>query len=437
MDYHEDPRESEKLPDEEHEEEYAFLQETRKDEKSRGRIGRSTLIKCACLGLVFGIAASLGFFALKPWAQRLFLGNPDEVTIPEDQTEETEKGSADTEEASAAVSEGAETEETPALSLDNYREMNTALFTVGNEAERFVAEITGVSGETDLSEAGQEETGVSGVIVADNGPEYLIFASSQAARSAEEFQAEFVDGKSYRAEMKQRDENLGFAVYSVQKAELSESTKGRILVAELGSSGTVSQGDTIIALGSPFGYGGAMGFGVVASPNNTKQNADGEYRLLCTDISGAENGTGVLVNINGEVVGMIDQSISGEESANLVIGYGISDLKSVIERLSNGKAVPYLGITGVTVTEELASEQGLPKGVYVQEVQADSPAMEAGIQSGDVIVEMGKDKISTLSAYHSLLMKQEAGNTVKLKGRRKGAGDYVEVDYTVTVGSRQ
>lgn len=426
MGYDEEPKDRENTPEGEPGEKYAFLQETVKDEKGRGRIKRSTIAKCAGLGLVFGLTASLGFFAAKPLAERVVLDNPNQVTIPEEETEEEPEA---TEEDTVVV---------PELTLDNYREMNKALYDVGSEASKCVVEMTGV-GEEDDWQGNEYDKGnsVSGIIVADNGPEYLIFASSLAARDAESVQAKFVDGKTYSAEVKQTDENLGFAVYSVAKSALSDSTKGRIAVAVLGSSASISQGDTVIALGSPFGYAGAMGFGVVASPKNTIQNPDGEYRLICTDISGARNGTGALVNINGEIVGIIDQSISNEDSMNLVTGYGISDLKSIIELLSNGEQVPYLGITGVTVTEEIAEEQGIPEGVYVQEVRADSPAMAAGIQSGDVIVGIGKETIVTLSAYHAQLLKQEVGSSVKLRGMRKGNDGYVDVSYTVTIGSCQ
>ena len=389
MEYHEEPRDRDNTPDVEPEEEYAFLQETLKDEKGKGRISRGMILKYACLGLVFGLAASLGFFALKPWAESRNLDDPDKVTIPEEPPEETEE-----------VSE--EINEPQPLTIDNYREMNKALYDVGNETARCVAEVMGAGTEDDWQGTEYDKSGsVSGIIVADNGPELLIFASSRAAADVENIQVKFVDGKTYKAGLKQKDENLGFAVYLVQKNSLSDSTKNRVTVAELGSSAVVSQGDTMIALGSPFGYAGAMGFGVAASSKNTILNPDGEYRLICTDISGAGNGTGALVNINGEIVGMIDQSISEEDSMNLVTGYGISDLKSVIELLSNGTQVPYLGITGVTVTEEIAERQGIPVGVYVQEVQADSPAMAAGIQSGDVIDGIGKEKIMTCLLYTS------------------------------------
>lgn len=433
MGYQEEPKDRENTPDTEpardteiSHDEYAFLQETIKDEKKKGRITKGAVARWAGLGLVFGIAASLGFFAVKPWAERMVLGNPDEVTIPAEETEEETEGSEEEETAA------------PELTLDNYREMNQALYDVGSEASRCVAEVTGTTPEDDWQGTEYDkENSVSGIVVADNGVEYLIFASSSVASDTEGLQVTFVDGRTYGAELKQKDENLGFAVYSVAKNILADSTRAQIAVAVLGTSGSMSQGDTVIALGSPFGYGGAMGFGVVASPKNTIQNPDGEYRLLCTDISGSRNGTGALVNVKGEVVGIIDQSISSEDSMNLVTGYGISDLKSVIELLSNGSQVPWLGITGTTVTEEIEEAQGIPAGVYVQQVQADSPAMEAGIQSGDVITGMGKETIATLSAYHAQLMKQEVGSTVKLKGMRMGNGGYVDVEYTVTIGSCQ
>ena len=195
----------------------------------------------------------------------------------------------------------------PALTLDNYREMNQALYEVGSETSRCVAEIIGFGEEDDWQGTDYDkENSISGILVADNGQEYLIFGSSSVAKDSERIQARFIDGKSYNARVKQRDENLGFAVYAVQKNTVSDSTKKKIEVAVLGISGTMSQGDTVIALGSPFGYANAMGFGVVASPKNSIQITDGEYRLICTDISGAKNGTGALANIKGEIVGIID-----------------------------------------------------------------------------------------------------------------------------------
>ena len=425
MENHGDPRDREGESGTEYEE-YEFLQETLKDEKKRGRIRKSTIIKCAVLGLVFGMTASLGFFALKPWAEDLILGDPDEITIPEE--EEDQENTDTTEEDQSLV-----------VSMDHYREMNAALTEIADKAKCSMARISVIADETVDAEnaTGEEAAGtnsVTGVIVADNGQEYLIFGSNRVCQNGETVEVTFADGRSYVANVKQTDGTLGYAVYAVHKSSLAASTAEKIQVAALGRTGTAEQGNTIIAMGDPFGYGDSIGFGVIASSGTEKNRTDGEYRVIGTDISGAADGTGALFNVNGEVVGMIDAS-AGEEDTTTVTAYGISDLKPVIECLSNGESVPYLGITGVTVTEEIANEQEIPGGVYVQNVEADSPAMAAGIQSGDVITEIDKADVTTLSAYHAALMKQKTGDSIRIKGMRKGTDGYVDVQYNVTVGS--
>ena len=170
---------------------------------------------------------------------------------------------------------------------------------------------------------------------------------------------------------------------------------------------SVQKGDAVAVLGKPFGYAGAVGFGTIANSRNELDADDGSYQLLCTDIGAAEDGTGVIVNLSGEVVGIIDQSISDNSSKRLVTGYGISGLKSEIELLSNGQAVPYVGIRGLDVTAEIEA-QGIPNGVYVQTVEPDSPAMAAGIQSGDIITEAAGKKISSLAVYQSVMRDQKA-----------------------------
>ena len=146
MENHGDPRDREGESGAEHEE-YEFLQETLKDEKKRGRIGKSTIIKCAALGLVFGMAASLGFFALKPWAEDLMLGDPDEITIPE---EEEDEGNTAT----------AEEEQSLVVSMDHYREMSAALTEIADKAKYSMARISVAADDTVDAEniTGADET---------------------------------------------------------------------------------------------------------------------------------------------------------------------------------------------------------------------------------------------------------------------------------------
>ena len=77
----------------------------------------------------------------------------------------------------------------------------------------------------------------------------------------------------------------------------------------------------------------------------------------------------------------------------------------------------------------------MPTGIYVTQVSTDSPAMAAGIQNGDVLQELAGEKLSNLLSYEKAVLECKVGQPVKLKGKRRGAGGYVDIDFTVTVGS--
>ena len=205
----------------------------------------------------------------------------------------------------------------------------------------------------------------------------------------------------------------------------------------LGNSNLTRRGELVIALGKPFGYAGGYGYGSVSSVQKQISPADGDYGLILTDIPGDENGTGVLLNTSGEMIGLIQNRITSGEHVQVTNALAISDLKAIIELLSNNKSVPYIGIYGTDVTETIEKEQGIPRGVYVRTVEAESPAMAAGIQSGDVITSIGKAKVTTLNAYQNSVIQYKTGEVVILHGKRKGNDGYVEIDFKVTIGSRE
>lgn len=105
--------------------------------------------------------------------------------------------------------------------------------------------------------------------------------------------------------------------------------------------------------------------------------------------------------------------------------------------MANGESVPYIGVYGTTVTGELQQNEGMPSGLYVIEVDPDSPAMAAGIQSGDIITEAAGKKISSLAVYQSVMRDQKSGSKIRLKGQRQGSGGYVDISFDVTVGSKE
>lgn len=415
-----------KVSGEVEDQEYSFLQETIKRDRRRERRG---IFRMAGLGLVFGVCACFSFSAMKPTMDRIFQDDPQQVTIPPEE-EPVEPEPEQEEEPEQEIVQ-------QTLDADSYRQMQKSLTSIAVAVNRSVVEIVGVTGDQDWTEETNDyKNSVSGVIVADNGQELLVLGKSSVVKDASEIQVIFNDGSNYPAVLKKSDENLGFGIYAVSRADVTDSTWAQIETAVLGSSNAMSKGDVAIVLGKPFGYAGAMGFGSVASGKNMLDLADGQYRLINTDIAGSKNGSGFIVNLQGEIIALIDQSVAEEGSTELIIGYGITDVKDEIEFLSNGEGVPYIGIRGVDVTEDI-EEQGIPKGLYVKNVETDSPAMAAGIQSGDVITNMEDTEIERFATYHSVLMETSVGKEITLKGQRQGADGYVDIEFRVTIGVKE
>lgn len=408
-------------PDQEPEK-YSFLQEKIKDETfSRKKV----FYKISWLvgkGLLFGVAASIGFFALKPWAESTFQKNPDKIEIPKDEDAQD----------TAQINKQPTQEE---LTIESYKELNTLLVQAAAEAEKCVVEISCIQETDSWTRESDIYNKKSGVIVADNGQELLILTDMDILSDFSQLQVKFADNTKCTATLKQKDANINMAVIGVDRAQIKETTWERIKVAELGNSNTMAQGKPVIALGNPFGNSDGMAFGIVSSMKQKEVRADGEYGLVVTDIPWSGEGSGILFNIDGAVVGIVDSSLGAE--TGVMSAYGISSIKNEIELMSNAKKVPYIGIRGIQISDEVAAAQNIPKGFCVTEIEADSPAMRAGIQNGDIITHLDKKKIESVLSYHSMLMSREIGTDVVLTGQRRGADEYVELRFTVTIGIKE
>ena len=411
------------------EEEYSFLQEIIKDEAGDQAKWKHDVLRRIQLGLIFGLVACFTFFACKPWVEKRFEGDPTEVTIPQDEQQEENQTQQEEEQVQ---------EQKTVLTTETYQEMLNNLKQVSGEVRKSVVEIQGAVTEEEFSKDQEDkEKSISGMIVADNGQELLILAGELPVKDAKIIRVTFSGDSQCDAILKSRDAGLGLCVYAVQRKNIADDVWAQIETATLGGSKVVSEGDTVIAVGKLYGCDTIAGYGVIESGENYLDKADGQYQTIYTDVAGDISGSGVLVNIRGEVIGIINTSVRTDDQTNKISGYGISDIKDVIELLSNGKNVPYLGVSGVEVSSEMQG-QGIPQGVYVKEVDAESPAMAAGIQSGDIITNIADTDIINLLGYHNTLMKQNVGDKILVRGKRQGTGgEYVDIDFGVTVGYKQ
>lgn len=404
--------------------EYSFLQEVIKDEVGDPKKRRRMIQRMVGLGFLIGLAASFIFSVCKPWVEDKLAGNPGEVTIPRDEKF-----------ISAKDKDALSKSENNDKKKDNYSKSVKSLNEVAKKGKKSVVALM-LSDETGSGNvstlAGKQ---FSGVLIADNGRELLILGP-RVEEDVQNLQVTFCDGKKYNAVEKKSDANLGLAIYAVDESQLKKSTEKSYRLAPLGSSYEAKKGDTTVLLGKLFGQGNAVGYGVLKSCSKTVNRADGIYSILSTEIAGFTGGSGVMLNRNGEVLGIICDAAGEDKNNELMHAYGISDIKETMELLSNGEDVPYVGLYATDVSKSMAKERKIPRGIYVDKVDADSPAMHAGIQSGDVITAIGGKDVESFEDYHTILMKKSDGKRLLVKGYRRGAKDkYVAVHFRVTVGS--
>lgn len=406
--------------------EYSFLQEVIKDEVGGAEKRRKRILRKIGAGILIGLVACFTFSVFKPWVESRMSGDPDKVTIPRD-TKQNAENDAD---SSGEAGNGQK--------KDNYSKSVKSLSDVAKKGKRSVVSLLVLTGATiGNKDIASESKSVSGVLVADNGQELLILGPKMDVGEGEQIQVTFCDGKKYRVIEKESDASLGLTIYAVKESQLEEKTAKSIRLATLGSSYEAKKGDTTVLLGMLFGQGNAVGYGVLKSCTDIAERADGKYHVLGAELAGFTGGSGIMFNRQGEVLGIICDSADEDAKEDLMQAYAISDIKDVMQFLANGESVPYVGICATDVSENIAEDRGIPRGIYINKVEADSPAMRAGIQSGDVLTAIGGKDIENFEQYHEFLMEEKEGEHLSVKGYRRGAKDqYVAVHFNVTVGSR-
>ena len=233
----------------------------------------------------------------------------------------------------------------------------------------------------------------------------------------------------------QKDNNIGLSVVAVQLNDLSEETMDNIRIAKLGSTKSSSLLATpVIVLGRLFGNTESVGYGMITSKDNTLNLADCNYELLTTDIYGSRDATGFMINMSGNVLGIIKQDYNREEVENLISAVGITEVKRSLERMSNAQEAAYLGINGIDVTQEANSSLGVPLGAYVTGIVMDSPAMKAGIQSGDIITAINDTVITSFEQYTEILAQYKPEETVSVVIKRQGNSEYREITIPIILG---
>lgn len=249
------------------------------------------------------------------------------------------------------------------------------------------------------------------------------------------------------AKIKGTDADNDLAVVAVKKSDIPEDTLNQIKIAQIGSSDDLAVGQQVVAIGNALGYGQSVTSGWISALNRTISTDDGTNStgLIQTDAAiNPGNSGGALLNMKGELIGI--NSAKYADSAVEGMGYAIpiSKAKPILEELMNRETREkvdsskkgYLGVSLANLTTEAIEMYNMPTGAFVRSVEDDSPAQEAGICKGDIIVKFDGQKVSDGDDLLDKLQYYKSGEKIEAVIARATNGEYEENTIELTLGTR-
>lgn len=238
----------------------------------------------------------------------------------------------------------------------------------------------------------------------------------------------FNDETEYEAKIIGKDEQTDLAVIKIDKKDLPK--------AEFADSDNLKVGEFAMAVGNPLGMNSSVTCGIVSAVNREVVDSDGKkFTLIQTDAAiNAGNSGGALVNSEGKVIGINTLKLSGNGIEGMGFAIPINSTADITSQLIQFSKVkrPYIGITGMDLSEELAKKYNLVSGIYIKAIDDFSAAEKASLKVGDIIIEADGKKILKMDELNEIKNSHKIGDEIKLKINRDGK----EKDITLTLGEQ-
>lgn len=255
----------------------------------------------------------------------------------------------------------------------------------------------------------------SGVIIDEKG---YILTNNHVIDDAERLKVTFADGQVLTGEVAGSDEVADLAVLKVESDR-------PLPAAELGNSDDLKAGQTVLAIGNPFGLTGGptVTAGIISSLNRSIRTRNGVLELIQTDAAiNPGNSGGPLVNTKGEVIAINTANMPYAQGIGFAVPVNIakSILKDLIEK---GRVMrPWIGIASMKITPQLARYYGLhtSEGALVAGVEPYSPADDAGLRKGDIIEQIDGSKVKNPSEIASQVHRKQVNDLLVLTINRYG-----------------
>lgn len=385
------------------------------------------------MAVFFGLVAGLVMIIVYKTGKNYLDDNKTAMNETTSSTDGSESKETDPEDTTVPPIEEITTEIPSTVPIDNeklndYMGYYKALKSVADKAGLSVVTVTAAKQGVDFfNSTYQNIADEYGIVISSDSTGYYILTEYSLVKNSENIQVTYYDKTVDTAEFVAGDTTTDMAVIK------TGSLNTAVVPVQFGNSDAVIKGDLLVATGKLYGFNGTIGYGIATGVNNSVNDTDSIYRLINTDISGTATSNGVILNLHGEVVGIITMAYNSDNT-NFITAYAINDVRNLMQNLVNKKSMPYLGIKGQTVTDEIAATNKIPKGIYISAVETNSPAYKSGIQSGDVITQINGTEINNMESFMMQLEKNNPGDNVNVTIKRRGREDYKEIEFNLVLG---
>ncbi len=298
-------------------------------------------------------------------------------------------------------------------------------FPEGSPFERYFRDFFGhgFPGQPEMGPTPKARALGSGFII---DPDGFVVTNNHVIDKAEEITVTLNGGDHYPAKIIGRDPKTDLAVLKIDSDEL-------LPYVEFGDSDAAQVGDWVIAVGNPFGLGGSVSAGIISARGRDIQSGPfDDYLQIDAPINRGNSG-GPLFDRNGKVIG-INTAIFSPSGGNVGIGFAIPSAmaSTIVSQLKESGQVErgFLGVQIQEVTEDIAQSLDLDeaRGALIAGVEPDGPAKEAGLKTGDLILEFNGQKVDRLKDLPRLVAAAKAGEKAEVRILRDGKERTVKVE---------
>lgn len=322
-------------------------------------------------------------------------------------------------------------------STADYLSMNEDIRKIADNVNKSIVNITSTFEVEDwFGKTVDRTVSTTGVIVFNNSKDFLVLVSLDRIKDAKKIEVVFADGVSVEADLQDYESEMNLALIAVPIDDIPSDYKNILQTATLGESFTISVGSPVIALGSPNGHAGSMEFGTITSKGSSVSITDDRLDLFNTDIEDNNSSDGIIVNLKGEVIGVITRTLKENINSVLNTVIGINQLKPIITAMGNKEPRVYFGVKTDDMTSDTKSEYDITNGIYVNDVQVKSPAFKAGMQSGDIILEVNEVSVTSSSDFYNLISNYQPDDKIKVKILRKNGSKQKNINLKVVLAKK-